>query len=59
MKNPLIGSENMLQIKRMPLTADREALVKLRLKRWQARAWMKSHGVLDLGKTIQAKDENA
>ena len=59
MKNPLIGSENMLQIKRIPLVASKEAIAKLRLKRWHARAWMKSHGVLDLGKTIQAKDENA
>jgi hypothetical protein len=31
---------------------DREALAKLRLKRWKARAWMRSHGIRELGSRL-------
>jgi hypothetical protein len=31
--------------------ADRRATVQLRLRRLRARAWMKEHGIRDLGRT--------
>lgn len=46
-----LRDDAMLKIKRIPLTADREAMAKLRLKRWKARAWMRENNINDLGKT--------
>jgi hypothetical protein len=46
-----LRADAMLKIKRMPLTGDREAMAKLRLKRWKARAWMRENNITDLGKT--------
>jgi len=46
-----LRTDAMLKIKRIPLTADREAMAKLRLKRWKARAWMRENNINDLGKT--------